>query len=127
MSKRLTSAQLLAVKLLAVPGKGGMTYEEIAKECDVCVNTLYNWRTKDKAFQKAQMNEANAIIRDRVADLNNAAVDEFLSNPDNAAMFRELMKVIGNTAEKHEITDNRSESAQEIAERVLEEYDPDAA
>lgn len=107
MAKALKAEQLLAVSLLAVPNRGGKTYEEIAKECGVTSKTLREWRN-DPTFDVEYKKACNRIITDKLADINNAAVSEFLANPDNAAMYRELQKVAGNVAEKLEIETNQS-------------------
>lgn len=98
----LKAEQLLAIKYLATPKRGGLTYEQIAEECGVTDQTLRNWR-KDETFQAELKREANRLIVEKLADLHQAALDGFLSDPTNAAMYKELNKVAGNTTDKIEV------------------------
>jgi AcrR family transcriptional regulator len=62
----LKPEQEVAIHYLSQVGHGGLTQEEIAKECGVSRMTLYNWRTKDVEFQKALK---RAIVANTLSDL----------------------------------------------------------
>lgn len=102
MSKRrLNEKQYAAIEFLALPKRGGMTYEEIAAEVGVTDRTLRNWR-KDETFNKALK---EAIVRntiDRLPDIFDAAIDGVITDK-NAAMFRTILQAHGLLTDKLEV------------------------
>jgi predicted transcriptional regulator len=108
MAKQLRTEQLIAIKYLALPNRGGKTYEEIAKECGVTVQTLGNWRRSDIAFQTELKRQSNRIVIDMLPDLHDAAIKGFFSDPTNAALYDKLMRVAGNMTDKVEVDANVS-------------------
>jgi transposase-like protein len=62
----LKPEQEKAIHYLSQVGHGGLTQEEIARECGVSRMTLYKWRTHDEEFRKALK---RAIVSNTLADL----------------------------------------------------------
>lgn len=101
MAKRLNEKQIAAIEYLALPKRGGLTYEEIAERVGVTDRTIRNWK-RDETFIR-ELNKA--IVRntqERLPEVFEAAVEAII-NEKNAAMFRTLLQAHGLLTEKHEI------------------------
>ncbi|MBT2714726.1 phBC6A51 family helix-turn-helix protein [Bacillus sp. ISL-57] len=73
-----------AMALLAAPKRGGLTYEQIAKECDVHPNTLLNWR-KDPLFEREFKREVVSGTQGRLSEMLDAMVDAAIDDKNAAA------------------------------------------
>ena len=101
MAKQLTSDQTVAIEWLALPRKGGKTYEEIAAICNVTARTLENWRkdaTFDAEYKRAVRRSNDARLPELVASLTDIAITD-----RNAAMAKLALQVSGMLTDKIEV------------------------
>jgi len=102
MSKRrLNEKQIAAIEYLALPKRGGLTYEQIAKEVGVNERTLNRWRNEDY-FNEALNRRIVRSLSDRLPEVM-ASVPDHIINEGNAAMFRTAMQALGLLTEKVEV------------------------
>lgn len=116
MSKRrLNDKQYAAIAILAQPGRGGMTYEEVADMVEVSKMTLYRWRNND-AFNEEMKKQ---VLRNAVEHLPDmfASIPKHVMDDGNAALFRTYLQSLGMLTEKVEI-DNGESSADTDAMRA---------
>ena len=119
MSKRrLNEKQLAAIEYLAIPKRGGLTYEEVAERVGVSDRALRSWRN-DETFNKALK---DAVVRntiDRLPEIFDAAIDGVISE-NNAAMFRTLLQAHGLLTDKVEVEtkDTSGVSTEELREKL---------
>ncbi|MCK1985179.1 MULTISPECIES: phBC6A51 family helix-turn-helix protein [Peribacillus] len=73
-----------AMALLATPKRGGLTFEQIAKECDIHVNTLLNWR-KDPLFEREFKREVIRGTQDRLPEMMDAMINAVVEDRNAAA------------------------------------------
>lgn len=88
--KSLGAEHYKAIGLLAVPKRGGKSYDEIAAECGVHVNTLYNWR-KDPLFEREYKREIVRASADKLPEIF-AAIPQHIIKDGNAALFKTLLQ-----------------------------------
>ena len=106
MSKRrLNEKQYAAIALLALPKRGGMTYDEIAEKVGVSRQALYEWRNQD-AFNDEVKKQ---VLRNAVEHLPDmyAAIPRHVIEEGNAALFRTYIQSLGMLTERLEV-DNKS-------------------
>ncbi|MBU5211059.1 phBC6A51 family helix-turn-helix protein [Heyndrickxia oleronia] len=119
--KQLGAEHWLAIKYLAQPKRGGLTYEEIAKECNVHVNSLYNWR-KDELFIRELKREMVRNTLDKLPAVLDA-VPDIIVRDGNAAMFKTLLQAHDMLTEKHEVhTESTGGKSIEDIRAKLERY-----
>ncbi len=102
MSKRrLNEKQIAAIEYLSIPGRGGLTYAEIAERVGVTERQLYNWRQDDDfsdAVTKRTIRNSAEYLPDIMASVPKHIIEE-----GNAAMFRTYLQSIGALTEKLEV------------------------
>jgi hypothetical protein len=81
--KRLEAEHLLAIKYLALPKRGGLTFQQIADECGVHLNSIGNWR-KDPLFERELKREIVRNTQNRLPELMEAMIDHAIKD-GNAA------------------------------------------
>jgi hypothetical protein len=81
--KRLEAEHLLAIKYLALPKRGGLTFQQVADECGVHLNSIGNWR-KDPLFERELKREIVRNTQDRLPELMEAMIDHAIKD-GNAA------------------------------------------
>lgn len=99
---KLNEKQYAAIALLSLPDKGGMTYEQIAKEVGVSRRQLQEWR-KDDSFNDELKREVMRSTLDRFPEVM-ASIPDHIIKDGNAAMFRTLLQSYGLLTEKVEVT-----------------------
>lgn len=102
--KRLNTEHYIAIKWLAMPKRGGLTMEEVAKECGVARSTLYEWK-KDPLFDR----ELNAeIVREGKSRLPEVIQNMYAvaAETENAAMAKLVLQLNGMLTERHDVTTN---------------------
>lgn len=102
MTKRkLNDKQIAAITILATPGRGGLTYDEVADKVGVSRQTLLNWRNADYFSNELK----RTIVRNTVDDLPDifASIPQHIINDGNAAMFRTLLQAQGLLTERVEV------------------------
>lgn len=100
--KRLEAEHLLAIKYLAMPKRNGMTYEQIAKECGVHVNSIGNWR-KDPLFEREYKREMVRNTQERLPELLDSMIDHAIKD-GNAAAAKLILTANDMLTDKVEVT-----------------------
>ncbi|KMJ58088.1 hypothetical protein AB685_14880 [Bacillus sp. LL01] len=119
--KRLEAEHMLAIKYLALPKRGGLTYEQIAKECGVHSNSILNWR-KDELFTRELKREMVRNTQERLPDMMNALIDNAIKE-GNAAAAKLIMQANDMLTDRVEVsqTTGNEKDIDEIKAR-LERY-----
>ncbi|MED3649963.1 phBC6A51 family helix-turn-helix protein [Heyndrickxia sporothermodurans] len=109
MAKNLNEKQYAAIALLALPKRGGMTYEEIAEKVGIARSTLQEWRKDDKFNDELK----RQIVRNTLDDLPDimASIPTHIINDGNAALFRTLLQAHGMLTDKVEVESKNGASA----------------
>lgn len=102
MARKLSAEQYAAIALLALPKRGGMTYEEVATEVGVSRDTLRRWRNDDRFNDELKRTIMRNTI-DRLPEIMESIPDHII-NDGNAAMFRTLLQAHSLLTEKHEVS-----------------------
>lgn len=99
--RRLTDKQYAAITLLALPKRGGMTYQEVAEKVGVSSESLRQWRRRDDFNEELK----KTIVRNTLDDLPDimASIPDHIITDGNAALFRTLLQAHGMLTEKHEV------------------------
>lgn len=99
--RRLTDKQYAAITLLALPKRGGMTYQEVAEKVGVSSESLRQWRRRDDFNEELK----KTIVRNTLDDLPDimASIPDHIISDGNAALFRTLLQAHGMLTEKHEV------------------------
>lgn len=107
-SHRLNEKQIAAIEILSRPNRGGMTYEQIAKEVGVAKSTLFEWK-KQEYFNEALKKEIVRKTQDRLPEVFDSIIDNIIET-GNAAAFRTLLQAHGMLTDKVEVNQNSSDS-----------------
>jgi transcriptional regulator with XRE-family HTH domain len=81
MAKKLSELQIAAIEFLALPKRGGLTYEQVAEKVGITDRTLRDWR-KDDAFNEELKRQVVRNTLDRLPEIMASTADH------TAAMFR---------------------------------------
>lgn len=101
MTNKLTDKQWQAIAILSVPGRAGMTYEEVAEHVGVSDKTLREWRKRE---------DFNEAIKTQV--LNNAidhlpevfeALPKIIVEEGNGSVLRTWLQSLGMLTDKKEV------------------------
>lgn len=107
-SRRLSEKQIAAIEILSRPKRGGMTYEQIAKEVGVAKSTLFEWKKQDY-FNEALKKEIVRKTQDRLPEVFDSIIDNIIET-GNAAAFRTLLQAHGMLTDKVEVNHNDPDS-----------------
>lgn len=101
MAKKLGEKQVAAIALLALPKRGGLTYDEVAEKVGIARSTLQEWR-KDDSFNDELKRQ---IVRNTLDDLPEimASIPQHIIAEGNAALFRTLLQAHGMLTDKVEV------------------------
>lgn len=77
--KKLEARHYKAIYYLAQPNHGGLTMEEIGKECGVSRKSLYEWK-KSELFQRELKKEMRRMVGDRIPEVIEAMFKEAIEN-----------------------------------------------
>lgn len=111
--KRLNEKQLAAIHYLALPKRGGLTYEQIAEEVGISDRQMRDWR-KDDAFNEELKRQVMRNTIDRLPEVMESIPDHIIKD-GNAAMFRTFLQAHGLLTEKVEL-DTKNGSNTDIDE-----------
>lgn len=100
--KSLGAEHYKAIMYLAQEKKGGLTYEQIAKECNVHPNSLYNWR-KDPLFERELKRQIVRNTQEQLPELMNAMIKHAITD-GNAAAAKLILTANDMLTERHEVT-----------------------
>lgn len=98
---KLNEKQVAAVTILALPKRGGLTYQQVADKVGVSRQALVDWRKRDD-FNKALKDEIVRNTLDTMPEIMES-IPNHIINDGNAALFRTLLQAHGMLTEKHEI------------------------
>lgn len=107
-SRRLSEKQIAAIEILSRPKRGGMTYEQIAKEVGVAKSTLFEWKKQDY-FNEALKKEIVRKTQDRLPEVFDSIIDNIIET-GNAAAFRTLLQAHGMLTDKVDVNHNNPDS-----------------
>jgi AcrR family transcriptional regulator len=107
-SRRLSEKQIAAIEILSRPNRGGMTYDQIAKEVGVARSTLFEWKKQDY-FNEALKKEIVRKTQDRLPEVFDSIIDNIIET-GNAAAFRTLLQTHGMLTDKVEVNQNTSDT-----------------
>jgi hypothetical protein len=104
-SRKLNDKQYAAIALLAMPKRGGLTYDQVAEQVGVSRQTLYEWRNND-VFNDEMKKQ---VLRNAVEHLPDmyASIPKHVIEDGNAALFRTYIQSLGMLTEKVEV-DNKN-------------------
>ncbi|AYA77347.1 hypothetical protein DOE78_18890 [Bacillus sp. Y1] len=108
---KLNEKQIAAIEFLSLPKRGGMTYEEIAKEVGVAKSTLFEWKKQD-AFNDALKTEIVRKTTDRLPEMFDSMLTNIIET-GNAAAFRTIVQLHGMLTERVEV-DNKGGNVADI-------------
>jgi predicted transcriptional regulator len=112
MAKKLSELQIAAIEFLAVPKRGGLTYEQIAEKVGITDRTLRDWRKED-AFNEELKRQVVRNTLDRLPEIM-ASVPDHIIKDGNAAMFRTLLQAHGMLTDKVEVESKGSGNGADI-------------
>jgi AcrR family transcriptional regulator len=107
-SRRLSEKQIAAIEILSRPNRGGMTYEQIAKEVGVARSTLFEWKKQDY-FNEAVKKEIIRKTQDRLPEVFDSIIDNIIET-GNATAFKTLLQAHGMLTDKVEVNQNNADS-----------------
>lgn len=100
--KQLGTEHLLAIKYLAMPKNGGLTHQQIAKECGVHANSITNWK-KDPLFERELKREIVRNTHDKLPELMDSMLEHAIKD-GNAAMAKLVLTANDMLTDKVEVT-----------------------
>lgn len=103
---RMNEKQIAAIAIMSQPNKGGLTYDEIAKEVGVARSTIFEWKKQDD-FYNALKSEIVRNTGDRLPEVFSSMIDNIVET-GNAAAFRTLVQMHGLLTEKVEVNTKAS-------------------
>jgi len=113
----LRPEQQLAIHYLAQPKQGGLTKEEIAKECGVSRQSLHNWEQSED-FQNELRSKIGENILSRIPEVAEAMIESAVKNKSsNAAKI--LFQSAGLFKSQVEYTNKNKEVAPVIDRNAL--------
>ncbi|TYS60484.1 hypothetical protein FZC76_21680 [Sutcliffiella horikoshii] len=89
--KSLRTEQLIAINYIALPKRGGLTMQQIADECKVSRQTLYEWM-KDPLFESELKKQMIRNTRERLPEAIASMIDHVVDG-GNAAMMKLLLQM----------------------------------
>lgn len=107
-SRRLSEKQIAAIEILSRPNRGGMTYDQVAKEVGVARSTLFEWKKQDY-FNEALKKEIVRKTQDRLPEVFDSIIDNIIET-GNAAAFRTLLQTHGMLTDKVEVNQNNADT-----------------
>lgn len=113
MNKKLNEKKLAAIQYLALPKRGGLTYEQIAAEVGISDRQMRDWR-KDDQFNDELKRQVMRNTIDRLPEVMDSIPDHIIKD-GNAAMFRTFLQAHGLLTDKVEV-ENKSGTNTDIDE-----------
>lgn len=105
--KRLNTEHMIAIKLLAMPQRGGKTMDEVAKEAGCARSTLYEWKKDplfDRELNKEIVREGKSRLPEVIANMYSVAAET-----ENAAMAKLVLQLNGLLTDKVEVSAGKAE------------------
>lgn len=105
--KRLNTEHYIAIKLLAMPQRGGKTMDEVAKEAGCARSTLYEWKKDplfDRELNKEIVREGKSRLPEVIANMYAVAAET-----ENAAMAKLVLQLNGMLTDRVEVSTGKAE------------------
>ncbi|WP_440961258.1 phBC6A51 family helix-turn-helix protein [Paenibacillus nitricinens] len=119
--KRLNPEHLIAIRYLALPNRGGLTIEQIAQECGVSRQAVWNWRS-DPLFESELKKQIRRNLLDRVPSIG-AAMADAAEAEHNAAAAKLVLQMTDVLTERIDVTTTEGTSLnREELDRKIAEY-----
>ena len=120
----INEKQLAAIEYLALPKRGGMTYEEIGEAVGVSSRTLQRWR-QNPEFNEALKQRVVSATLDRLPEVLNAMPDMILEDKSAAMMkvFLQMHSLLSdnvNVAHKSVASEGQGVDINAIRQRLSE-------
>ncbi|WP_046214803.1 phBC6A51 family helix-turn-helix protein [Paenibacillus wulumuqiensis] len=100
-ARALTTEMYIAIKWMALPKRGGKTYEELAELVGVHRATLFEWK-KNPVFEAELKREMIRNTQDKLPELLDSLIDIAIAD-GNAAMAKLALQVNGMLTDRVEI------------------------
>lgn len=123
MARELTPEQKVAIGYLSQPKRGGKTMDEIAKECKVSRQTLYDWMRQPDFDAELRRQTARNVSK-LVPDVLDAMYETSLVDK-NAAAAKLILQVAGMLTDKLEVETKNTTEVPDLEElkRMVAEMD----
>ncbi|WP_338461576.1 phBC6A51 family helix-turn-helix protein [Brevibacillus borstelensis] len=123
MARELTPEQKVAIGYLSQPKRGGKTMDEIAKECKVSRQTLYDWMRQPDFDAELRRQTARNVSK-LVPDVLDAMYETSLVDK-NAAAAKLILQVAGMLTDKLEVETKKTTEVPDLEElkRMVAEMD----
>ncbi|MCG5252610.1 phBC6A51 family helix-turn-helix protein [Brevibacillus agri] len=123
MARELTPEQKVAIGYLSQPKRGGKTMDEIAKECKVSRQTLYDWMRQSDFDAELRRQTARNVSK-LVPDVLDAMYETSLVDK-NAAAAKLILQVAGMLTDKLEVETKNTTEVPDLEElkRMVAEMD----
>lgn len=95
-----TYEQQMALELLALPNKGGYTFEEIASMCNISEKQLRRWRQQE-GFQKEIQRRVLMRVNEQLADVMDTTLKRAVGG--SAKHSELILKSLGLLHDRHEV------------------------
>ncbi|KKO54503.1 phBC6A51 family helix-turn-helix protein [Paenibacillus sp. DMB20] len=101
MARSLTQEQYDAIAYMALPKKGGLTYDQLAEKIGVHRATIFEWK-KNPAFEAELKRQMIRNSQDKLPELIESLADIAIRD-GNAAMAKLALQINGLLTEKVEV------------------------
>ena len=99
--KQFTEKQITAIGILAMPNRGGLSFEEVADKAGISERQLHRWRKKPE-FKQAVIDQSLANVKEVIPNVLSAHTKQAESG--NVKAIELFYKLFGLLVDKQEIT-----------------------
>jgi hypothetical protein len=99
--KQFTEKQVTAIGILAMPNRGGLSFEEVADKAGISERQLHRWRKKPE-FKQAVIDQSLANVKEVIPNVLSAHTKQAESG--NVKAIELFYKLFGLLVDKQEIT-----------------------
>ena len=99
--KQFSEKQVTAIAILAMPNRGGLSFEEVADKAGISERQLHRWRTKPE-FKQAVIDQSLANVKEVIPNVLSAHTKQAESG--NVKAIELFYKLFGLLVDKQEIT-----------------------
>lgn len=97
---KFSGQQAMAIEFMALPGRGGLSYEEIAEKVGISSRQFYRWR-QEPEFKDAVVQMALINIKDDLPDVFQANIKN--AKKGNAKHIELIYKLMGMLVDMKEV------------------------
>lgn len=99
--KQFSEKQVTAIGILAMPNRGGLSFEEVADKAGISERQLHRWRKKPE-FKQAVIDQSLANVKEVIPNVLSAHTKQAESG--NVKAIELFYKLFGLLVDKQEIT-----------------------